>query len=48
MLKDGNQTYLLKNVLLKPRSFKNIKTMDKALTDGKIYAAILSDYDYSN
>lgn len=48
MLEDGNQTYLLKNALLKPRYFKNIKTMDKALTDGKIYAAILSDYDYSN
>lgn len=48
MLKDGNQTYLLKNVLLKPRYFKNIKAMDKALADGKIYAAILSDYDYSN
>jgi len=42
MLKDGNQTYLLKNVLLKPRSFKNIKTMDKALTDGKIYAATMT------
>ena len=33
MLKDGNQTYLLKNVLLKPRSFKNIKTMDKDATN---------------
>ncbi|WP_334117683.1 substrate-binding periplasmic protein [Ligilactobacillus sp.] len=48
MLTDGNQTQLLKNLLLKPRYFKNIKAMDKALAEGKIHAAILSDYEYSN